>query len=109
MDDDRIDFTALDPWQEPQRVQALSKSIVEAHRAATEPMPLYALLVSLAPRAVLTAALASALIWLLPSLLGQREPAASPSRTATLAHWIERGQVPNGVELLKIAEVSHEQ
>ncbi len=107
MDDDRIDFTALDPWREAQQVQALSKSIVEEHRAATERMPLYALLVSLAPRGVLTAALATALIWLLPSLMPHEPPASAPT-TATLAHWIERGQVPSGVELLKLAEVLHE-
>ncbi len=108
MDDDRIDFTALDPWREAHQVQALSQSIVEAHRAATERVPLYALLVSLAPRAMLTAALATALIWLLPSLMGPHEPPASAPTTAALAHWMERGHVPSGVELLKLAEVSHE-
>jgi hypothetical protein len=107
MDDERLDFTALDPWQDAKRMQAVCEDIVEAHRSATARTPLYALLASLAPRAVLTAALATALIWVLPSRIAPPKPHTTAVTTAEIAHRMERGHMPNGLELLRLAEVSN--
>ena len=107
MDDERIDFTALDPWREPGRLRDASQAIVEAHRATPRRAPFHALLASLAPRALLAAALATALVWLIPTLTMRPEPKTNSVPAVEVARWVERGRVPDGYALLKLAEVSH--
>ncbi len=108
MDEERIDFTALDPWNDPERLRDLSQAIVEAHHAPPRRVPFSALLSALAPRALLAAALATLLMWGVPSLLVQRHPPANAPSTASMALLLERGRIPTGLELLQIAEVSHD-
>lgn len=106
MDNERMDFKALDPWNDPERLHAASQRIVEAHRATPRRATLDALLASLAPRAVLTAALATALIWWVPVWMMERKPPATVPPPTAMAKWVEHGQIPSGLELLQIAEIS---
>ena len=106
MDDERIDLTALDPWRDPARLRDVSQAIVQAHRETPRRPAFHALLASLATRALLTAALATLLAWLLPHWLQPRTSAAPVPSTAVLARWAERGHRPTGLELLQISEVS---
>ena len=108
MTDERIDFKALDPWNDPERLRVASQSIVEAHGLVTRRAAFFDLLASLAPRAVLVAALATLLVWLLPQVLVQRTPPSPAPPERTMAQWVERGHVPTGLELLAMAEVAHE-
>lgn len=107
MDEERIDFTALDPLRSPERKQALSEAIVAAHWARARTTPFSALLAGLGWRAVLTAALFTLLTWLLPGLSVLREPPAPVESASAVVHWMERGHPPTGMELLRIAEVGH--
>ena len=108
MDDERFDFTALDPWRDPARLREASHAIVEAHRATPRRVPFSALLASLAPRALLTAALATLLLCVLPNWLVQPAQPAPTSPTTAVARLMERGRVPTGLELLQIAEVARD-
>jgi hypothetical protein len=108
MNDERIDLSALDPWPSTERLQSASQALVQAHRGAMQRAPFSGLLVWLAPRAVLTAAVATALIWLLPGLLAPHPVPAGVPPTEAVAHSVVRGHLPTGRDLLALTKGSDE-
>ncbi len=109
-DPDRIDFSPLDPSQQPARWETL----IQATLARTRPMAtVHPLFSSLAARGRIALALAAslALVAWLPSLFAARDSgqvAAQKTDAATqLAVWASRGGIPAGVNVFDTFGAAH--
>lgn len=107
MDEERIDFSALDPRRDPARFEQMVKAVV-AGAAARPPSP-HPFLRTLAGqgRMVALVAAALALVAWLPNL-GASLSGASPSQGTTesdpvdlVSTWAQSGQVPTDVDLFQ--------
>lgn len=105
MDDDRIDFSALDVKRDPARFERMVQTVVAGARAPS-PSPLVLALVGWGRAAVAVAALVALTAWL-PSMLRGGSGASEGTTESTsdpvelVSSWARTGQVPTDVDLFQ--------
>ena len=102
MSDDPIDFTPLDPKQNPARFEQMVRAVVAGARVEPRRF-LLTELVRVGWVAVFSAALLAGVAWI-PVLSRQNdEPGhqASEDPVTLMSEWAQQGQVPAGVDPLQ--------
>ncbi len=107
MDDDRIDFSALDPKRDPARFERMVQAVVAGVRPpAPAVYPLVLQLVGWGRAAVAVAACLGVAAWL-PSLArGRLSATDSPTSNGSdpvelVSAWAETGNVPSDIDLVQ--------
>ncbi len=106
MDNDRIDFSALDPKRDRARFERMVQAVVAGAKSPTEPPLLVLELVRWGRAAMAAATLLAFAAWM-PSLVRGgsvtgENPAASGSDPVELVSlWAETGKVPADIDLIQ--------
>ncbi|MFM7143793.1 MAG: hypothetical protein ACKO2K_17950 [Alphaproteobacteria bacterium] len=123
-DDDRIDFSPLDPFADPERLERAVRAIVDgpapgagdrslaanargARVSRGSARPISREIVAQGRRALLAACAAAAATWMLVSVAPSRsvgDSLASTDPIDVLSAWAEIGDVPHGTDVLRALE-----
>jgi hypothetical protein len=106
-DDDRLDFSALDPKRDPARFERMVAAVVEGVGTSQGAVhPLWLALFGWGRVAVATAAAVALCAWI-PTLAGGRaaEPASS-DRVALVSSWANSGRIPSDADLYRVLEAT---
>lgn len=115
MSEDRIDFSALDPKQDPARYDRMVARVLAGAQLQAPPpepmLPVYLIGVqSWGGKALALAALAAALVWLPHSMTSRWTPSTASSNGDTVelvSKWAQSGEVPSDVDLDNTLGLAH--
>lgn len=107
MNDDRIDFSALDPLSNPERLERAVQAVLDGGSVPRSSRPFERAVVAHGRNAFLAACAAAAASWLLVATatpesartLGRRQ-----DPLATLDRWAQAGENPGSIDVLRLLE-----
>ena len=110
MNDDRIDFSPLDPLADPARFERTVRAVLAGVTHVTAPNPLLIAISYIGRRVVLAAGIAAIAMWLLMFLFLNPAVESGGGNTtmdpvALISTWAEAGSIPKGVDVLQVMEV----
>src|ERR1700737_1855085 len=105
MDDERIDFSALDPQRNPIRFERMVQTVVAGAQSPT-PVPLVHQLARSGSAALAVAALLAVIAWLPNLISGTSKFTTSPMITRSeavelVSAWAQTGNVPSDADLVQ--------
>jgi len=101
MDDERIDFSPLDPMRDAARFELMVKAVVTAGRPRGQPAAPWSLEILRWGRAAVAIAAALAAAAWLPALVRGGAGGAGSDPVQLVAEWARAGEVPGDADLLQ--------
>ncbi|MDP8254670.1 MAG: hypothetical protein P9M14_02880 [Candidatus Alcyoniella australis] len=110
MDDNRIDFSSLDPLADPNRFERSVRAVMAGVTQATDPHPLLNAISYIGRRVVLATGMAAISMWILMFLAlnpvvqsGKGDTTMDP--VEMISTWAEADSIPLDVDVLQVMEL----